>query len=227
VTVVPAPTTTAVALAIVTAATTRLTMALAAAVVLLVVEMVPVLVVAMPFVMLATAAVRPAVITPFLTVMVAAAVGPVVPIALAEGVFPTVASPRPPAAPGATRRHRHGHWPHKRGRLFDEAEQVFNAFGQGIAQVSQQLAGRVRRWAPSSTLIWPVRISRTHPSHDQSPLSTFHLRVLLVAEPAFLAGRRARGALVAGGRRRSPELTAGGEAIAAPARWCVTISRRK
>ena len=214
-------------MAIVTAATTRLTMAFTAAVVLPVVAMVFVLVVARTFVMLATAAVRPAVLTPFLTVMVAATVWPVVGVAFAEGVFPTVASPRPPAAPGAARRHRHCHWPHQRGRLFDDAEQVFNAFGQGITQASQQLAGRVRRWAPSSNLIWPVRVSRTHPSHDQSPLSTFHLRVLLVAEPAFLAGRGARCALLAGGRRRSPELTAGGEAIAAPARWCVTISRRK
>jgi hypothetical protein len=202
-------------------------MALTAAVVLAVVAMVFVLVVARTFVMLATAAVRPAVVTPFLTVMLAATVWPVVAVALAKGVFPTVASPRPPAAPGATRRHRHGHWPHKRGRLFDEAEQVLNSFGQGIAQAPQQLAGRVRRWAPSSNLIWPVRVSRAHPSHDQSPLSTFHLRVLFVAEPAFLAGRRARWALLAGGRRRSPELTAAGAAIAAPGRWCVTISRRK
>jgi hypothetical protein len=200
-------------------------MAFTPTVVVPVVTMVLVLVVARAFVMLATAAVRPAVVTPFLAVMFAATPRPVVAVVLVESVLPTVASSRPPAGPRAARRHRHCHWPHKRGRLFDHAEQVLKAFGQGTAEASQQLAGRVRRWAPSS--IWPVRVSRTHPSHDQSPLSTFHLRVLFVAEAAFLAGRRARWAVLAGGRRRSLELTAGGEAIAAPGRWCVTISRRK
>ena len=86
-------------MATVTAATTRLTMAFTAAVVLPVVAMVFVLVVARTFVMLATAAVRPAVLTPFLTVMVAATVWPVVGVAF-EGVFPTVASPRPPGPQG-------------------------------------------------------------------------------------------------------------------------------